>query len=119
MNRYILNPDDRIRVLPPQSGEPAMIELFCGRTMIFFELSAPLCACMAHGVPFDGGTGDALRFAGADTLLGAQHEVYVPAAHADFAAFSAALRQLAPELCAAPAMEYVKEACGHKGPRHA
>ena len=39
MNRYILTSDDIVRILPPKDGESAMLEIICGRTMIFFELA--------------------------------------------------------------------------------
>ena len=35
MNRYILIPEDTIRVLPPEDGVEAAVEVFCSRTVIF------------------------------------------------------------------------------------
>ena len=35
MNRYILIPEDTIRVLPPEDGAEAAVEVFCSRTVIF------------------------------------------------------------------------------------
>ena len=32
MNRYILIPEDTIRVLPPEDGVEAAVEVFCSRT---------------------------------------------------------------------------------------
>ena len=40
MNRYILIPEDTVRVLPPEDGAEAAIEIFCSRTVIYFEISA-------------------------------------------------------------------------------
>ena len=37
MNRYILIPEDTIRVLPPEDGVEAAVEVFCSRTVIFFD----------------------------------------------------------------------------------
>ena len=37
MNRYILTSDDIVRILPPKDGESAMLEIICGRTMIFLS----------------------------------------------------------------------------------
>lgn len=115
MNRYILDAEDSIRVLPPQDGENAAIEVFCGRTMIFFDVSQLESACLAHGVE----GGDALRFVGADTLLGAKHEVYVPLTRPDASVLREGLRQYAPQEIWKDELQYVKEACDHKGPRHA
>ena len=39
MNRYILIPEDTIRVLPPEDGVEAAIEIFCSRTVIYFEIA--------------------------------------------------------------------------------
>ena len=39
MNRYILIPEDTIRVLPPEDGVEAAVEVFCSRTVIFFDIS--------------------------------------------------------------------------------
>ena len=33
MNRYILIPEDTIRVLPPEDGVEAAVEVFCSRKM--------------------------------------------------------------------------------------
>ena len=35
MNRYILIPEDTIRVLPPEDGVEAAVEVFCSRTAFF------------------------------------------------------------------------------------
>lgn len=113
MNRYILDPDDAIRLLPPQAEESAQIEIVCGRTMIYFDAAALESICTAHGL--DGA--DALRFVGTDALLGAKHEVYVPSARPDYAAFRAALQEYAPPSLFTADMDYVRAQCDHKGPR--
>lgn len=88
MNRYILDPEDAIHVLPPQAGESAQIEIVCGRTMIFFDIAALESVCTAHGLC----GGDAVRFVGADALLGAKHEVYVPSSRPERAPLCEALK---------------------------
>ena len=37
MNRYVLIPEDTLRILPPEDGAGAAIEIFCSRTVIYFE----------------------------------------------------------------------------------
>lgn len=112
MNRYILDPGDAIRILPPQAGESAQIEIVCGRTMIFFDIAALESVCTAHGLC----GGDAVRFVGADALLGAKHEVYVPSSRPEHAPLCEALKKYAPPAVFAPEMDYVRETCDHKGP---
>lgn len=118
MNRYILTEEDGIRVLPPRGGEGAMIEVLCGRTMIFFELERLESAGPVQGTPWRHGTCGALRFLAPDALLGARHKVYVPFAHADCAAFAEELKKYAPEgIFAAEAEQFVPETCDHNGTR--
>lgn len=114
MNRYILEPEDSIRLLPPGNGDGGAVEVFCGRTMIFFELSRLEPLCLAHGVQ----GGDAMRMVGTDALLGTKHELYIPADRADCAELLRALRRIAPELLSETEMTYVKETCDHTGKRH-
>ena len=60
---------------------------------------------------------DALRFVCSDDLLGAKHEVYIPAEHPDYAAFTEELRRDAPELSLGEELQFVKETCNHDGKR--
>ena len=46
MNRYILIPEDTIRVLPPEDGVEAAVEVFCSRTVIFFDISQIQDVCL-------------------------------------------------------------------------
>ena len=50
MNRYILIPEDTIRVLPPEDGVEAAVEVFCSRTVIFFDISQIQDVCLMHNV---------------------------------------------------------------------
>ena len=50
MNRYILIPEDSIRVLPPEDGAEAAIEIFCSRTVIYFDVSQVQDVCLMHNV---------------------------------------------------------------------
>ena len=50
MNRYILIPEDTIRVLPPEDGVEAAVEVFCSRTVIFFDISQIQDVCPMHSV---------------------------------------------------------------------
>ena len=50
MNRYILIPEDAIRVLPPEDGSGAAIEIFCSRTVIYFEIAQLREVCLLHHV---------------------------------------------------------------------
>lgn len=115
MNRYILQPEDSIRLLPPESGEVGMIEVFCERTMIFFPLDTLAPLCLAHGVE----GGDAYRLLARDALLGAQHELYLPVAHSGCAPLLRALSAAAPALLTGEEMDYVKLSCDHRGSKHA
>ena len=116
MNRYILDPEDRIRVLPPHDGAEAALEVYSGRTVSFFDLSDIEAACISHGVTEAQG-GDALRLVCTDALFGKKHELYVPTARADYPAFWDALRKAAPELTLGAEQTYVKETCNHDGKR--
>ena len=69
MNRYILIPEDTIRVLPPEDGAEAAIEIFCSRTVIYFEIAQILDVCLMHNVLTKRGRADALCFTAADRLL--------------------------------------------------
>lgn len=37
MNRYVLIPEDTLRILPPEDGAGAALEIFCSRTVIFLR----------------------------------------------------------------------------------
>ena len=54
---------------------------------------------------------------GKEYLLGAKHEVYIPAEHPDYAAFTEELRRDAPELSLGEELQFVKETCNHDGKR--
>ena len=49
MNRYILAPDDRIRCFLPETGGSAVIEVFCGRSVIYFAAAQFESAQTVHG----------------------------------------------------------------------
>ena len=107
MNRYILTSDDIVRILPPKDGESAMLEIICGRTMIFFELAQIESAALTHDTLTDNGTCDAFRLIAPDALLGAQHEIF------------AQLKMYAPAALDLSATdEFVPERCDHNGTRH-
>ena len=97
MNRYILIPEDTIRVLPPEDGAEAAIEIFCSRTVIYFEIAQVRDVCLMHNVLTKCGRADALCFTAADRLLEREQMVLVPTDRADFAAFLVGLRTHAPK----------------------
>ena len=70
MNRYILIPEDTIRVLPPEDGVEAAVEVFCSRTVIFFDISQIQDVCLMHNVLSNRRRVDALCFTAADRLSG-------------------------------------------------
>ena len=78
MNRYILIPEDTIRVLPPEDGAEAAIEIFCSRTVIYFEIAQMRDVCLMHNVLTKCGRADALCFTAADRLLEREQMVLVP-----------------------------------------
>ena len=49
MNRYILIPEDTIRVLSPEDGVEAAVEVFCSRTVIFFDRKLQVQVGHLHG----------------------------------------------------------------------
>ena len=65
MNRYILIPEDTIRVLPPEDGVEAAVEVFCSRTVIFFDISQIQDVCLMHNVLSNRRRVDALCFTAA------------------------------------------------------
>ena len=53
MNRYVLIPEDTLRILPPEDGAGAAIEIFCSRTVIYFEIAQLREVCLLHHVRAD------------------------------------------------------------------
>ena len=68
MNRYVLIPEDTLRILPPEDGAGAAIEIFCSRTVIYFEIAQLREVCLLHHVRADRELVDALCFTAADRL---------------------------------------------------
>lgn len=97
MNRYILIPEDTIRVLPPEDGVEAAVEVFCSRTVIFFDISQIQDVCLMHNVLSNRRRVDALCFTAADRLLEREQMVLVPTDRTDYAAFLTDFRTYAPE----------------------
>ena len=60
MNRYVLIPEDTLRILPPEDGAGAAIEIFCSRTVIYFEIAQLREVCLLHHVRADRELVDAL-----------------------------------------------------------
>ena len=102
MNRYVLIPEDTLRILPPEDGAGAALEIFCSRLL--------------HHVRVDRELVDALCFTAADRLLEQPQKVLIPTNRPDYAAFLADLRHYAP-----PTLDFSKEAddiapsCDHNG----
>ena len=116
MNRYILIPEDTLRILPPEDGAGAAIEIFCSRTVIYFEVDEIEAVCLLHRVRADRELVDALCFTAADRLLEQPQKVLIPTNRPDYAAFLVDLRHYAP-----PTLDFSKEAddiapsCDHNG----
>ena len=116
MNRYILIPEDTIRVLPPEDGAEAAVEIFCSRTVIFFDISQIQDVCLMHNVLSNRGRADALCFTAADRLLEREQMVLVPTDRADYAAFLAGLRTYATKsLDFSKEADYIPEYCDNNG----
>lgn len=96
MNRYVLIPEDTLRILPPEDGAGAAIEIFCSRTVIYFEIAQLREVCLLHHVRADRELVDALCFTAADRLLEQPQKVLIPTNRPDYAAFLADLRHYAP-----------------------
>lgn len=119
MNRYILIPEDTIRVLPPEDGVEAAVEVFCSRTVIFFDISQIQDVCLMHNVLSNCRRVDALCFTAADRLLEREQMVLVPTDRADYTAFLAGLRTYAPKaLDFSKEADYIPESCDHNGHHH-
>ena len=119
MNRYILIPEDTIRVLPPEDGVGAAVEVFCSRTVIFFDISQIQDVCLMHNVLSNRRRVDALCFTAADRLLEREQMVLVPTDRADYAAFLTDFRTYAPEtLDFSKEEDYLPESCDHNGHHH-
>lgn len=116
MNRYTLILEDTIRVLPPEADTGAAIEVFCSRTVIFFEISDIEDVCLLHGVPASGVRGDACSFIACDRLLEQKQQVLVPTNRPDYAEFLQNLQKYASK-----SLDFTKEAdflpqtCRHDG----
>ena len=78
MNRYVLIPEDTLRILPPEDGAGAAIEIFCSRTVIYFEIAQLREVCLLHHVRADRELVDALCFTAADRLLEQPQKVLIP-----------------------------------------
>ena len=103
MNRYILIPEDTIRVLPPEDGVEAAVEVFC----------------LMHNVLSNRRRVDALCFTAADRLLEREQMVLVPTDRTDYAAFLTDFRTYAPEtLDFSKEEDYIPESCDHNGHHH-
>ena len=118
MNRYILQPEDSVELLPPEDGAGAAIRVFCERTMIFFDVSALESVCVLKNSRVSGGADDFYCFRGPDALLAERHEVLLPVSRPDAAAFWDALRRAVPELDCDAEEPFAPETCDHTGRRH-
>lgn len=117
MNKYILDPADQIRVLPPRGDEGALIELLCERTVIYFDLSQLEALCRMEQVPSENGSCTALCFRGPDILLGKKHQVCVPENRNDFQNFQTELFRYLTEKDL-PTEAYIKDSCDQTGSHH-
>ena len=119
MNRYILQPEDSIRILPPQNDSGAAIELFSGRSMIFFDVQAVTSVCLLHGVIIDAQRSDAFCFEAPDKLLGILQQVLIPTEHPGASAFQEQLKRYAPDgLDFSAEADYLPPRCDHRGGHH-
>lgn len=119
MNRYILIPEDTIRVLPPEDASGAAIEIFCSRTVIYFEIAELESVCLMHRVRAGGQLTDAFCFTAADRLLEQKQMVLVPTDRPDYAEFLRQLRTYAPDMLDFTAeADYIPESCDHNGHHH-
>ena len=119
MNRYVLIPEDTLRILPPEDGAGAAIEIFCSRTVIYFEIAQLREVCLLHHVRADRELVDALCFTAADRLLECEQMVLIPTDRTDYMAFLEALRAYAPKsLDFSKEADYIPESCDHNGHHH-
>ena len=116
MNRYILIPEDTIRILPPDDDAGAAVEIFCSRTVIYFELSDIRSVCLMHHVLADRVFVDALCFTAPDRLLAQEQMVLIPANRPDYDAFLSDFKQYLPKTLDLSREEhYIPESCDHNG----
>ena len=69
MKHYLMLPQDTIRVLLPEDGQEACVELFCERVAIYFPVET-LTVMHFTGVLVDKAREDALGLCGPDALFG-------------------------------------------------
>lgn len=77
MKHYLTLPQDTIRVLLPEDGQEACVELFCERVAIYFPVET-LTVTRFTGVLVDKAREDALGLCGPDALFGTEYLVLLP-----------------------------------------
>ena len=80
MKHYLMLPQDTIRVLLPEDGQEACVELFCERVAIYFPVET-LTVTHFTGVLVDKAREDALGLCGPDALFGTEYLVLLPQSH--------------------------------------
>lgn len=119
MNRYILDPRDHIRLVPPDKDGPGSVVLMCERTMIWFELEQMERGAYLEDVPAADGPCRGLCFVCDDALMGQKQEVCVPESHADYPQFAADMEQYLPrKVTLEEGGSYVKDSCDQTGSHH-
>ena len=114
MKHDLMLPQDTIRVLPPEDGQEACVELFCERVAIYFPVET-LTVTRFTGVLVDRAREDALGLCGPDALFGMDYLVLLPQSHPEFAAFDAAIRPYVPEI---KTKAYSPLTCDQNGHHH-
>lgn len=92
MKRYILTPENTLRCLE------GTIEIFCERSVIYFDASDISEIRRLHHVASGFPSGDALCLTAADSLFQQKQLVLIPLEHPDLPALLAQLRQHLPTL---------------------
>ena len=114
MKHYLMLPQDTIRVLLPEDGQEACVELFCERVAIYFPVET-LTVTRFTGVLVDKAREDALGLCGPDALFGTEYLVLLPQSHPGFETFYEAIRRYVPEIETKP---YRPLTCDQNGHHH-
>ena len=112
MKHYLMLPQDTIRVLPPEDGQEACVELFCERVAIYFPVET-LTVTRFTGVLVDKTREDALGLCGPDALFGTEYLVLLPQSHPGFETFDETIRRYVPEIGTKPYRPLTCDQNGH------
>ena len=116
MKHYLMLPQDTIRVLLPEDGQEACVELFCERVRAMEEEgTVSYWSILFNAENFSDMLEDALGLCGPDALFGTEYLVLLPQSHPGFETFDETIRRYVPEIETKP---YRPLTCDQNGHHH-